>query len=127
LISLKETASSILHTFYKTQRSESEEEQKHIIIETAAKLIQREIFDVKVSKEYYPSFAEVSSADKKTLILSQTDCGCCFNIFPGKDIAMKTAAIGQALMQAYRPRVLMSPLQVGLGVHHYFALRYFLD
>ena len=35
---------------------------------------------------------------------------------------MKIASIGQAIMQAARPQVLLAPLQFGLGVqmHHHF-------
>ena len=42
---------------------------------------------------------------------------------------MKIAAIGQAIMQAARPRVLLAPLQFGLGVqmHHHFASRFLID
>jgi hypothetical protein len=90
LISLKETASSILHTFYKTQRSESEEEQKHIIIETSAKLIQREICDVKVSKEYYPSFADVSSVDKNLNYVSDSLRLLLQHIFPENIAILQT-------------------------------------
>ena len=36
---------------------------------------------------------------------------------------MKIASIGQAIMQAARPQVLLAPLQFGLGVqmHHHFG------
>ena len=42
---------------------------------------------------------------------------------------MKIASIGQAIMQAARPRVLLAPLQFGLGVqmHHHFGSRFLID
>ncbi len=42
---------------------------------------------------------------------------------------MKIASIGQAIMQASRPRVLLAPLQFGLGVqmHHHFGSRFLID
>ena len=42
---------------------------------------------------------------------------------------MKTASIGQALVQAARPKILLSPLQLGLGVevHHLFASKYLVE
>ncbi|KAJ8417480.1 hypothetical protein AAFF_G00287070 [Aldrovandia affinis] len=42
---------------------------------------------------------------------------------------MKTASIGQAIMQATRPKVILAPLQIGLGVqlHHHFASRFLID
>ena len=47
----------------------------------------------------------------------------------GKEVQTKVAAIGQAIMQATRPRVLLAPLQVGLGVqlHHHYASRFLFD
>ena len=41
---------------------------------------------------------------------------------------MKCASIGQALMQATRPRVLIAPLQIGLAVQlHHFVSRFLID
>ena len=42
---------------------------------------------------------------------------------------VKVASIGQAIIQAARPRVILAPLQVGLGVqlHHHFASRFLID
>ena len=42
---------------------------------------------------------------------------------------MKVTSIGQAIMQVSRPRALLAPLQIGLGVqlHHHFASRFLID
>ena len=42
---------------------------------------------------------------------------------------LKRASIGQAIMQAARPRVLLAPLQIGLDVqlHHHFTSRLLID
>ena len=42
---------------------------------------------------------------------------------------MNLASLGQVLMQAARPRVLMTPLQLGLGVqmHHHNGSRFLTD
>ena len=47
----------------------------------------------------------------------------------GKGAKMKIASIGQAIMQAARPRVLLAPLQFGLGVqmHHHFGSRFLIE
>ncbi len=46
-----------------------------------------------------------------------------------KDVSTKIASIGQVVMQATRPRVILTPLQLGLGVqlHHRFASRFLID
>ncbi|CAC5372574.1 unnamed protein product [Mytilus coruscus] len=44
-------------------------------------------------------------------------------MFSEKDSKMKIASIGQAIIQASRPRVLIAPFQIGLDIqlHHNFA------
>jgi len=46
-----------------------------------------------------------------------------------KNNSLKVASIGQAIVQAARPRVVMAPLQIGLAVqlHHNFASRFLID
>ena len=50
-------------------------------------------------------------------------------VFAGKDVDVKVASIGQVIMQATRPRVLMAPLQIGLGVqmHHHFQSKFLIE
>ena len=50
-------------------------------------------------------------------------------IFTEKEKSCKLAAIGQAIMQACRPRALITPLQLGLGVqmHHHFGSKFLID
>lgn len=50
-------------------------------------------------------------------------------LFPGTNTSTKVASIGQAIIQATRPRVRLCPLQLGLGVqlHHHFASRFLID
>ena len=42
-------------------------------------------------------------------------------LFVGKSVKMKVASIGQAIMQASRPRVLLAPLEIGLVMLHAFT------
>ena len=50
-------------------------------------------------------------------------------MFAGKDVDVKLAPIGQAIMQAARPKVLMEPLEIGLGVqmHHHFQSKFLIE
>ena len=50
-------------------------------------------------------------------------------LFSGKKTDVKVASIGQSVMQATRPKVLLAPLQFGLGVqlYHHFASRFLID
>ena len=51
------------------------------------------------------------------------------NLLAGKDSNIKVASVGQAIMQASRPRTVIAPLQLGLRMqfHHQFALRFLID
>lgn len=50
-------------------------------------------------------------------------------LFVGKDVDLQLASVGQVIIQATRPRVILAPLQLGLGVqlHHQFASRFLID
>ena len=77
----------------------------------------------------YPSYTEMSSIDEATDFLPESLQTFLTMIFAGKDIKVKLASIGQAIMQAAHPRVLLSPLQIGLGVqmHHHFQSKFLID
>ena len=49
-------------------------------------------------------------------------------LFPGNS-STKVASLGQAITQAARPRAILCPLQLGLGVqlHHHFSSRFLID
>ena len=50
-------------------------------------------------------------------------------IIHGKDVDITIASIGQAIMQASQPKILIAPLQIGLGVqmHHHFASKFLIN
>lgn len=50
-------------------------------------------------------------------------------MFVGKDRSRKVASIGQAVVQAVRPRAVIAPLQLGLAVqmHHLYRSRFLID
>ena len=84
---------------------------------------------VETSTEHYPPVDEIETEDRCLNFLPDTLKLLLEGILTGKDIGMKLASIGQAIMQAARPRVLITPLQVGLAVqlHHHFASRFLID
>ena len=50
-------------------------------------------------------------------------------LFVGKDTQHKVASIGQAIVQAVRPRAVIAPLQIGLAVqvHHLYRSKFLVD
>ena len=62
ILTLKQTAASIMHTYHSQSKSLAPEEEKMNIIATAAKLIKTDISLMESSKLCYPTFLSVFSA-----------------------------------------------------------------
>ena len=98
------------------------------LVEAAAKLIREDIKAVETSHTVYPSYNELGS-NECINFLPDTLRSLLEGLIKGKGTQTKIASIGQAIMQAARPRVLLAALQVGYGVqlHHHFASRFLID
>eukprot|EP00794_Sanderia_malayensis_P010410 gene10410-11499_t len=75
------------------------------IIRTAAKLIKNGIKLVETSNEYYPPTDEIENPQKCLSFLPESLKAFLGEIVTGKDVELKLASIGQAIMQISRPRV----------------------
>ena len=96
------------------------------IIEAAAKLIASDVKSMKTVKDFYPDTGDI--ADTASYIPNSLQL-LLRTMFAGKNVGVKLASIGQAIMQAIRPRAITAPLQLGLGIqmHHHFASRFLVD
>ncbi|WAR04123.1 LOW QUALITY PROTEIN: hypothetical protein MAR_019492 [Mya arenaria] len=101
-------------------REESDEEQKQKIIETAAILIKSDINDIVNTKDVYPSFTDISSTEKNIKFLPESLKTFIGELIP-ENRKVKTALIGQSIMQSSRPTSL------GVQVHHHFGSRFLID
>ncbi len=127
LVTFRSKAKQVLYDFY-SHRDLDPEKDKYRIIETAAKLIKDDIKSVQTSHTVYPGYDELGPEESinflpKSLKVLLT------GLIARKKESLKIASIGQAIMQVARPRVLLAPLQLGLGVqiHHHFASRFLID
>ena len=105
------------------------EAHKRAIIEAAAKLIKSEIKTIiEQLKDVYPQTDELSLESSLWHIPPSLRC-MIQQLFIGKDTRRKQASIGQAIVQAVRPRAVLAPLQLGLAVqmHHHFRSRFLID
>jgi hypothetical protein len=129
VVTLRSTASTILHDFYHQPKQVSSTDDKLRIIETAAKLIKSDIQEVNQTNDSYASCHELSSVEEAMSYLPESLKLLLTVLFRSKDREVKLASLGRAIMQAIRPRVLLAPLQVGLGVqlHHHFASKSLID
>ena len=73
----------------------------------------------------YPGFEELHGSEECIHFLPISLKVLLTGLIVGKEVQTKVAAI----MQATRPRVLLAPLQVGLGVqlHHHYISRFLID
>ena len=126
IVTLRETADVLLRQFYQTPRNVDVELEKIRLIEMAGKLVSSDIKSIIADKNVYSSHNDMSSRDGNLDYLP-TSLRCLLNqVFKQ---SLKTASIGQAIMQAARPRDLIVPLQLGLGIqmHHQFSSRFLVD
>ncbi|VDH98232.1 Hypothetical predicted protein [Mytilus galloprovincialis] len=127
VVTFRQTASTIIHNFYKeSQLKKSDEDSKLFLLKTAAALIKSEIRSMPVDKNYYPSNNDILSHEKHI----PESLAVFLNIlFSEKDASLKISSIGQAIMQATRPRLVIEPLQLGLAIqmHHMFGSRFLVD
>ena len=95
----------------------------------AADLIKTDIKSKDIFKSFYPVPGEISSLDENCAFLPKTLYLFLRTIFDEKCAERKIASIGQAIIQAARPRVLIAPLQIGLAVqmHHHYGFKFLID
>ena len=104
---------NILPDFHAQPKSVDLETEKLNIIRTASKLIKSDIKLIKTSNDIYP-FIE-TEAERNANFPPQTLKLLLEGLLASKD-SVKVASIGQAIIQAARPRAILGPLQVGLAV-----------
>ena len=84
---------------------------------------------IKQDREFYPQCNDMESAQQANLFLPESLRMFLKSLFVGTGTSVKIASIGQAMLQATRPRAILAPLQLGLGVQllHHFASRFLVD
>ena len=128
VVTFHSTANRILNDFHDKKLQHSKD-VKLQIIEAAAQLIKSDIKDIKQSRDIYPSNAEISSIEAAMAFIPPSLQTFLKLVFSGGEVDLKIASIGQAIMQSARPRVLLAPMQLALGVqmHHHFQSRFLIE
>ena len=128
VVTLKRAASSILYDFYSEPRSTEPESDKQKVVLAAAQLLRSDIKSLNTFRDIYPSSHTMTIAEGKKF-LPDTLRVFLEAMIIGKNADIKIASIGQAIMQAVRPHVLLAPLQVGLGVqmHRKFGSEFLIN
>ena len=118
-----------MQAFYERPKTLDPLAERNEIIKTAGKLILNEIKSIDAKKKFYPNPTELMSKDSNLIYVPGGLQLFLRTIFSEKNVDIKISSIGQAVIQAARPRVLIAPLQIGLGVqvHHHFASKFLVD
>ena len=129
IMTFREKTSLILRDYFNMPNKNDNEAHKRAIIEAAAKLIKSEIKTIiEPLKDVYPQTDELSLESSLWYIPPSLRC-MLQQLFIGKDTRRKQESIGQAIVQAVRPRAVLAPLQLGLAVqmHHHFRSQFLID
>lgn len=97
--------------------------EKQRMIQSVAKIIKTDVCLIPSNKEVYPSSESLSNLELQRNFLPDALYDLLDGMFVEKDRVLKVVSIGQAIIQAIRPRTIISPLQFGLAVqmHHNFG------
>jgi len=129
VVTFRHIADIIINDFYAHPKDDNSQDEKLRIIQTAAKLLKSDMKMVSQPQDTYPQASEMSSTDEAISFVPESLCLLLRLLFVGKNTETKVASIGQAILQATRPRVITAPLQLGLGVqlHYHFGSRFLID
>ena len=113
-MTFREKTSKILRDYYNIPNKDDEEAHKRAIIETAAKFIKSDIKTcVTFAKDKYPTTDELNIESALRYIPPSLRC-MLQNLLLGKDSSRREASIGQAIVQAVRPRCVLAPYRLDL-------------
>lgn len=136
MVTQKSNVGHILKVFFKSTPSTCEDEQEESesckqikIVRTAAQLLRNAIPQIGCDLEEYEVHQSLSSKDGVLQFIPMLLQLFLNDIFVGKKKENKVAGIGQAIIQAARPRAILAPLQIGLGIqlHHHYSSAFLID
>ena len=136
VITFCRSVESILLDFYRKNDTAggkhklSNDEQKESILDAAANLLLTDILSSPPNKTLdYSFFSSISSEKEALKVLPISLRTILEKILTGKKKLIKVASIGQAIMQAARPKAITAPLQIALGIqlHHILPSRFLID
>ena len=107
----------------------SVKEERDRIIMAARKFIKNGIKEVYTPMDSYPGTETISDVDNCLRFLPPALKLFLSLLFTGLEPSLKIASIGQAIIQASRPRAILAPLQIALGIelHHCCGSKFLVD
>lgn len=106
----------LINKLYEQQKARNGQSEREAEISKVAHIIKSEVMLMPANKECYPSSAMLSDLSIQKNFVPESLHNLLSTIFAEANCKLKVAAIGQAIIQAMRPRSIIAPLQLGLGV-----------
>lgn len=103
--------------------------EKNAAISEIAKIIKSEVLLIPANKGSYPNSESLSDSAAQKNFVPDSLHRFLSTIFAEANCELKIASIGQAIIQAARPRSIIAPLQLGLGIqlHHTFKSKFLIE
>ena len=113
IVTFRVKTSDILRSYWKTVQRNDKEAQRQAIIKTVAGLIKSDLkAKIPSVTDYYPKSDDLT-IECALRFLPETLRNMLQRLFVGKNTQHRIASIGQAIIQAVRPRAVIAPLQIG--------------
>ena len=127
VLCFRDMAEYIINEKWYSDRKQAATDDAYRIIDAAAKIIREEVREATFTKEEYPSPNDIRDKDKGREFLTPMLNALMARLMPSSHI--KQICIGQAILQAMRPKAVMAPILFGLGVEmdHVFGSKWLID
>jgi len=127
VVCLTRMASFVLREQWEKEIAEPDDQtESQRIVKTAAKLVRAQLREMQYTRDIYPSETEISDADAALHFIPSL-----LHVFMQELIQnqLKEIAISNSIIQAARPRSVISPILFGLGVQtdHAYGSKWLLD
>ena len=113
VVTFKDKADAILHSFYHRNNKQDVESEKRALIKTAENLIMSDIKSICDTKEEYPNPEKLKSIDTYSDFVPDSLQSLLKQIINHRNSEKKIISIARAIIQACMPRDIMAPLQIG--------------
>lgn len=129
IVNCSQSVNSIIVKIYEEQLARNGRSEKDVCISKSASIIKSDVLQIPSNKETYPCSETLSDVAAQNAVLPDSLRSFLAEIFTEAKCEVKVASIGQAIIQAIRPRSIIAPLQLGLGVqlHHTFKSKFLVE
>lgn len=114
---------------YEEQSARNNLSEREAYILKTAKIIKTDVSLIPANKANYPSSETLANVNVQLEFLPISLRLFLNEIFTEAKCDLKVSSIGQAIVQAIRPRSIIAPLQLGLAVqlHHTFKSKFLIE